>query len=143
MDQKKDNTLKNERKYCKPFIFCELSTFTGTKHFRTIILINNIIISNALQVVIYTLKLIDLFHISDLILKINVFIIFYVNYFPYDGQDGIRSSKSNEKDNGFEYHFLIICTYLNLVKKSEDNFIANAKLQVVTILFFSRLCKNL
>jgi len=37
-----------------------------------------------------------------------------MNYFPYDGQNGTRSSKMNGKDDEFEYYFLIICSYLNL-----------------------------
>jgi hypothetical protein len=35
-----------------------------------------------------------------------------MNYFPYDGQNGIRSYKSNGQDDEFEYYFLIICSYL-------------------------------
>jgi hypothetical protein len=56
--------------------------------------------------------------------------MFLYNYFPYDGQNGTQTSKSNEQDNNkFEYNFLIICRYLNFVKKSGDNSIANKLLQ--------------
>ena len=36
------------------------------------------------------------------------------NYFPYDGQNGVRFSKINGKDNEFEYNLLIVepCTNL-------------------------------
>ena len=64
----------------------------------------------------------DLLHIPDLILKLYDLILFYKSYFHYEGQTGTWSSKSNRKENKFEYNFLIICRYWNLVKKSEDNF---------------------
>ena len=74
-----------------------------------------------------------------------------MNYFPYDGQNGIRSYKSNGKDDEFEYYFLIICSYLirfrfmvfnatfnnisaiswalfELYKILDDNFMANNKI---------------
>ena len=38
-----------------------------------------------------------------------------MSYFPFDNYNGIRSGKSNGKDNEYES------------KKSEDNFIANRK----------------
>jgi hypothetical protein len=41
--------------------------------------------------------------------------IFHTSYFPYDEINGKQSSKSNGKDNKFEYNFLII-------KINEDNF---------------------
>ena len=41
-----------------------------------------------------------------------------MSYFPYEGQNGTLSNKRNGKDNKFEYNSLIICRYLNLVKKS-------------------------
>ena len=44
--------------------------------------------------------------------------IFHTRYFPYDEINGKQSSKSNGKDNKFEYNFLII-------KINEDNFKAN------------------
>ena len=34
-----------------------------------------------------------------------------LSYFPYDRQNGTRSSNSNVKDKGFEYHFLVITTW--------------------------------
>ena len=40
-----------------------------------------------------------------------------MSYFPYEGQNGTLSNKRNGKDNKFEYNSLIICRYLNLVKK--------------------------
>ena len=43
----------------------------------------------------------------------------------YDGQHGTRFSKSNGKDDAFEYSFLILCRYLNLVKNKRIFFIAN------------------
>ena len=46
----------------------------------------------------------DIFPIADLILKLYVFI---PSYFPYNRQNGIRSSMSKEKDNKFEYNFLV------------------------------------
>ena len=39
-----------------------------------------------------------------------------MRYFPYDVQNGVRSSKRNGKDNEFECNFLKICSYLNNVK---------------------------
>jgi hypothetical protein len=62
------------------------------------------------------LKSIDLLHISDLILKLCFLTHFNMSYFPYDMQNSIYSSKSNWKDKEFEYNFLIICRYLNLVQ---------------------------
>ena len=50
----------------------------------------------------------------------------YRSYFPFDRQNGTQFSKSNRKGKEFEYNFLIICRYLNLVKKSEDIFIVIA-----------------
>ena len=41
-----------------------------------------------------------------------------MSYFPYDSQNGNWFSKNNGKDNKFEYNFLKICRYLNLVKKN-------------------------
>ena len=40
-----------------------------------------------------------------------------MSYFLYDGQNGTLSRMTNEQDNEFENNFLIICRYLNLVKK--------------------------
>jgi hypothetical protein len=65
--------------------------------------------------------------------------IFYGSYFPYQGQKGTWSSKTNRKDNQFKYNFHIICRYLNLVKNQEDNFLANKNSQVVTTLKIYRL----
>ena len=63
-----------------------------------------------------TSGLIDYSHIPDRILKLYVFIpLFETSCFPYNGQNGTRT-KSNEKANEFEYNFLIICKYLNLVE---------------------------
>ena len=39
-----------------------------------------------------------------------------MSYCPYDGINSTWSSKSYGNDNKFEYHFLIICRYLNFVK---------------------------
>ena len=39
--------------------------------------------------------------------------IFYTSYFPYNGQNGSRSCKSNGKANEFAYNFFIICKDLN------------------------------
>lgn len=39
-----------------------------------------------------------------------------MSYFPFDWQTGTLSSKSNGKNNKFEYNFLIMSRYLNLVK---------------------------
>ena len=60
---------------------------------------------------IWYLNTTDIFPIADLILKLYVFI---PSYFPYNGQNGIRSSMSKEKDNKFEYNFLVICKYWTL-----------------------------
>ena len=59
--------------------------------------------------------------------KIILYFAFYMSYFPFDGRNGTWcNNKSNGKDN--EYSFLIICRYLNLVKKKpEDNFLVNRK----------------
>jgi hypothetical protein len=43
--------------------------------------------------------------------------ILHTSYFPSDGLNGGRGSNSNVIHNKFEYYFLIICRYLNLVKK--------------------------
>ena len=43
--------------------------------------------------------------------------ILHTSYFPSDGLNGGRGSNSNVIHNEFEYYFLIICRYLNLVKK--------------------------
>jgi len=61
------------------------------------------------------------YYIPDTILILYIFIPFSKSYFPYDMQNGTRSRKSNGKDNEIEFNFLIICRYLNFVKKSEDN----------------------
>ena len=50
---------------------------------------------------------------------------FYTSYLPYDRENGNLSSKRNGKDNEFEYNFLIICRYLNLVKNQRKIFIAH------------------
>ena len=55
-------------------------------------------------------------HIPNLIMKLHLFYLFNTSYFPYDRQNGSRFSKSNGRDKEFEYTFLIICRYLNLVK---------------------------
>lgn len=70
---------------------------------------------------------------------------FYMSYFPYNGQTGILSSKTKEQDNEFENNFLIICRYLNLVKKiSEANFIANKKFTICyNITISSRLWETI
>jgi hypothetical protein len=44
------------------------------------------------------------------------------SYFPYDMQHDTCCCKRNGKDKEFECNFLIISRYLNLEKKSEDNF---------------------
>ena len=64
-------------------------------------------------------------HISDTILKLYIFMSFYTSYLPYDRENGNLSSKRNGKDNEFEYNFLIICRYLNLVKNQRKIFIAH------------------
>ena len=49
--------------------------------------------------------------------KIIHFLYFFcTSYFHTPGKNGTWSSKRNEKDSEFEYNFLIICRYLNLVK---------------------------
>ena len=53
---------------------------------------------------IWYLNTTDLFPIADLILKLYVFI---PSYFPYNRQNSIWSSMSKEKDNKFEYNFLV------------------------------------
>ena len=45
------------------------------------------------------------------------------SYFSYDILISTCSSKNNGKDQEFEYAFLIICRYLNLIK----NLLANGK----------------
>ena len=47
--------------------------------------------------------------------------------FHYDRQDGTCYCKSNRNYKELENNILIICRYLNLVKKSEDDFIAKRK----------------
>ena len=44
-------------------------------------------------------------HNPDLTIK---FMFFNRSYFPYDKQNGTHSRKSNEKENEFEFNFLII-----------------------------------
>ena len=57
-----------------------------------------------------------------------MFIIpFYTSYFLNDGKTGTRSNKSKGKNNELEENFHIACRYLNIIKKQEDNFIANRK----------------
>ena len=63
------------------------------------------------------------FPLPDLTQKLFIF----MSYFPYDRQNGTWSTKSNEKGILFNYNFLNICRYSNLIKKLEDNFIANRK----------------
>ena len=46
----------------------------------------------------------------------SLVIRFYTQLFPLQPENGIQSSMSKEKDNKFEYNFLVICKYLNLVK---------------------------
>jgi hypothetical protein len=71
--------------------------------------------------------LIDLLYIPDLILKLYVFIVFYSKIIRFHsfliriislmtGKMVPQSSKSNRKDNKFEYIFFI-SRYLYLVKK--------------------------
>lgn len=43
--------------------------------------------------------------------------IFNMSYFPDDGQNGPRYSRSNGKHSEFHYSFLIISRYLHLVKR--------------------------
>jgi len=52
------------------------------------------------------LLLTDVLHIPDLILKLFFLNFFQTSYFPYDGQNGSQSSKSNGKDNKFKLKFL-------------------------------------
>ena len=42
--------------------------------------------------------------------------------FLYDRKMVPGLTGSMGKDNEFEYNFVLICRYLNLAKKSEDNF---------------------
>jgi hypothetical protein len=62
---------------------------------------------------IWYLNTTDIFPIADLILKLYVCIhsyfpyVFIHSYFPYNWQNGIWSSMSKEKDNKFEYNFLV------------------------------------
>ena len=58
-----------------------------------------------------------------------------MSYFPYDGQNSTWSSKSNGKYN-FEYDFLIICRYFNLVKNQRTILLHTENSQVVTTLKF-------
>jgi hypothetical protein len=51
---------------------------------------------------------IDVLHIPELIKKLYIF----TSYFLYARQNKTCSSKSNGKDNEFEYHFHIICGYI-------------------------------
>ena len=44
---------------------------------------------------------IDVLHIPDLTLKLCVFYTFCLSYFPYDGKNSTRSSKSNGKNKKF------------------------------------------
>ena len=59
-------------------------------------------------------KPIDFIQIPALILKLYFFISYFKNYLPYDEQKW--TSKRNGKANEFEYNFLIICRYWDLVK---------------------------
>jgi len=61
-------------------------------------------------------KIKHLLHIPDLISKLYIFIPFYKSYFPYGRQNDTSSSKSNKKHLEFEFNFILICRYLNLVK---------------------------
>jgi len=64
-----------------------------------------------------------------------------MSYFPYDEKTGTQSSKSYGNDNEFEYNFFISCRYLYLVKKSENNNIANRKFtRCYNIKILNRLC---
>ena len=45
----------------------------------------------------------------------HFYMYIYRSYLPYNRQNGIRSS--NRKFKEFEFKFLIICKYWNLVKK--------------------------
>lgn len=60
-----------------------------------------------------------LYYIDSTFLKAH---FFYMSYFPFNQQNGTRSSQKNGKDKEIECNFLIICKYLNLIKKSDDNF---------------------
>ena len=63
-----------------------------------------------------------------------------MSYFPYDWQNDIWCSKSNGKDNEFEYNVFIICRYLNFLKKSDDNFGSDRKFtSCYNIKIFNRL----
>ena len=79
--------------------------------------------NNYLLYMVWVMADIDHLHIS------NFFFVnytFYSSNFPlYDKQNGTCSSKNNGRDNKFDYNFLKICRYLNLEKKSVDNFITN------------------
>lgn len=48
-----------------------------------------------------------------------------MSYFPYEGLNGFRFSKTDEKDNESENNFFIIYRYLK--KISADTFIENSK----------------
>jgi hypothetical protein len=67
--------------------------------------------------------LIHLLHISDLILKLYVF-KFFIRVISLTTRLMVPIL---ERAIEFEYNFLTICSYLNLVKKSDDNFIATRK----------------
>ena len=55
----------------------------------------------------------DHLNIPDLILRFTLLYHFYMSYFPYIVQNGIRSGHSNRKDNEFVYNVLIICRNFN------------------------------
>ena len=71
-------------------------------------------------------------HIPNFIMKLYLFYHFCTSYFPYDGQNGSLFSKSNGRDTTFEYNFLIICRYLNLVKNQRIALLQIENSQVVT-----------
>ena len=54
--------------------------------------------------------------------KLYIYKPFSMSYFLYDKKMLPGLGRSMGKDNEFEYNFVKICRYLNLVKKSEDNF---------------------
>ena len=83
---------------------------------------------------------IEILHIPDLMWKLYIVYLWYMSYFPYDWQNDIWCSKSNGKDNEFEYNVFIICRYLNFLKKSDDHFRANRKFtSCYNIKIFNRL----
>jgi len=67
---------------------------------------------------------VDSLHIPDLIL--NLYVIIWAIGFTV-GKMVPALCKSQGKDNKLEYNFLMICIYLNLEIKSENNFIVNRK----------------